>query len=112
MASKDVIVDRDLFLNLGRVQNLSLDVSGALPTLLRPVIVDQINEIHDDSGSGNHEESFKQMVMRPTLQPETGYPRELGNRVTSYGPNHPRAVFLQNLRVGNADWLCSCDGIG
>ena len=39
-------------------------------------------------------------------------PHELGNPVTSYSPNHPRAVFLHDLKIGHAPWRCTCDGIG
>lgn len=106
-ASQDIIIDRDLFLNLGRVQNLSLDLRGSLPEPKLPVIVEEVKE---DTEGIEVEES---RVMRPTVKPLTvGVPDQLGNPVTSYSPNHPRAVFLEYLRIGNSAWDCSCDGIG
>ena len=39
-------------------------------------------------------------------------PHSLGNPVTTYFPGHPRAVFLQNLKIGGSSWRCNCDGIG
>lgn len=41
-----------------------------------------------------------------------GTPNSLGNPVTTYSPNHPRAVFLHDLSIGGVDWTCTCDGIG
>ena len=32
--------------------------------------------------------------------------------MTTYSPNHPRAVFLHDLRIGGIEWTCTCDGIG
>ena len=105
--SSEVVLDRDLFLNLGRVQNLSLDVSGYLPNPSRPVIVEKTAE---ELGSG--EEPSKQ-VIRPRAEALTDKsPRELGNPVTSYSPERPRAVFLQHLDISNAAWECSCEGVG
>ena len=43
-ANQDIFIDRDLFLNLGRVQNLSLDLRGSLPTPQLPVIVEEVKE--------------------------------------------------------------------
>ena len=40
IASEEVNLDRDLFLNLGRVQNLSLDVSGNLPIPSLPMVIE------------------------------------------------------------------------
>ena len=106
-ASQDVIIDRDLFLNLGRVQNLSLDVRGMLPMNEPPVIVEDVEAVK------NGLEVEESRVIRPTAKPiATEIPDQLGNPVTSYSPNHPRAVFLDSLRIGNAAWECSCDGIG
>ena len=106
-ANQDIFIDRDLFLNLGRVQNLSLDLRGSLPTPQLPVIVEEVKE----DRQGNEIEESR--VMRPTDMPLTiGVPDQLGNPVTSYSPNHPRAVFLEDLRIGNSAWDCSCDGIG
>ena len=72
--SNEFSLDRDLFLNLGRVQNLSLEISP-------PV----------DPNSKNH---------------------KLGNPVTGYMPNYPRAAFLEHLRLGGTTYDCSCNGIG
>ncbi len=41
-----------------------------------------------------------------------GPPHYLGNPVTTYSPNHPRAVFLHDLKIGGVQWSCTCDGIG
>ena len=82
-ASSLLNVDRDLFLNLGRVQNLSVDV--------RPSGVNVANFTMHAKGEKRH----------------------LGNPVTTYAPNHPRAVFLDNMRVAGNQWDCQCDnGIG
>ena len=43
-ANQDIFIDRDLFLNLGRVQNLSLDLRGSLPAPQLPVIVEEVKE--------------------------------------------------------------------
>lgn len=109
MASQGADLDRDLFLNLGRVQNLSLDLSEGLPGPNPIVIVD--DPLEEESGSEDSSQAKK--VMRPTLKakPEAA-PHELGNPVTAYSPNHPRAVFLEDLKLGNAIWKCSCDGVG
>ena len=110
MASEEVILDRDLFLNLGRVQNLSLNVKGLSPLQSAPAVV----IINDDSGSGgaDSEEPLK-LAVRPTLSfVNDDVPRELGNPVTSYIPNRPRGVFLNSLDISLANWDCSCDGIG
>ena len=40
IASEEVNLDRDLFLNLGRVQNLSLDMAGILPIPTLPVVIE------------------------------------------------------------------------
>ena len=107
LASEEVILDRDLFLNLGRVQNLSLDLSENL-VIPKPVVI--LNDEDLEMGSG--EEPSKQVV-RPTMKSVTEEsPHELGNPVTSYSPNHPRAVFLHDLKIGHAAWHCTCDGIG
>ena len=107
LASEEVILDRDLFLNLGLVQNLSLDLSENL-VIPKPVVI--LNDEDLEMGSG--EEPSKQVV-RPTIKSVTeGIPHELGNPVTSYSPNHPRAVFLHDLKIGNVAWKCTCDGIG
>jgi len=37
---------------------------------------------------------------------------KLGNPVTGYTPNYPRAVFLEHLRLGGTTYDCSCNGIG
>ena len=102
-----MIIDRDLFLNLGRVQNLSLDVSGGLPQISRPMVVETSA---DDLGSG--EEPQKQVIRPKIATLKDKIPRELGNPVTSYSPNRPRAVFLQHLDISNAAWKCSCNGVG
>ena len=108
MASEEAILDRDLFLNLGQVQNLSLDLSEHL-AIPKPVVV--LNDA-DQEIIGSGEEPPKQVV-RPTMKSVTEEsPHELGNPVTSYSPNHPRAVFLHDLKIGHAAWHCTCDGIG
>ena len=108
-ASGDVIIDRDLFLNLGRVQNLSLDLRGILPKSKPPVIVEESEETVVEANL----QELKSKVIRPTAKPIAAEnPDQLGNPVTSYSPNHPRAVFLDSLRIGNAAWDCTCDGIG
>ena len=71
--TEDFHLDRDLFLNLGRVQNFSFD------------------------------------FINPTASDLT---QKLDNPVTTYSPDHPRAVFLKRLKIGDATWDCSCDGIG
>ncbi len=76
-------VDRDLFLNLGRVQNLSVEVA--------------------DGGRSSSAHN---------LSAHATDPRHLGNPVTTYAPSHPRAVFLRQLRIGGNRWGCDCDGIG
>ena len=62
VATEEVNLDRDLFLNLGRVQNLSLDVSGNLPIPSLPMVIEMSPE---ELGSG--EDPSKQVV-RPTLE--------------------------------------------
>lgn len=81
-------LDRDLFLNLGRVQNLSLEISP--PANLEPGAI--------------HNRSYH----------SSGDLRRLGNPVTTYEPGHPRAVFLTRLRLSGNRWPCECDdgGIG
>ena len=107
IASEEVNLDRDLFLNLGRVQNLSLDVSGNLPIPSLPMVIETSP---GELGSG--EDPSKQVV-RPTLETlRDEFPRVLGNPATTYGPNRPRAVFLNHLDISNAAWICSCDGVG
>ena len=107
IASEEVNLDRDLFLNLGRVQNLSLDVSGNLPIPSLPMVIETSP---GELGSG--EDPSKQVV-RPTLETlRDEFPRVLGNPATTYGPNRPRAVFLSHLDISNAAWICSCDGVG
>ncbi len=76
-------VDRDLFLNLGRAQNLTVQVS---------------------SGEGSDVGNASQHLEGPE--------RRLGNPVTTYAPGHPRAVFLSGLEVRGNRWDCDCDGIG
>ena len=94
-------------MNLGRVQNLSLDVCGNLPIPLLPKVIETGV---DELGSG--EDPSKQVV-RPTYETLTDVvPRVLGNPVTSYSPNRPRAVFLSHLDISNAAWKCSCEGVG
>jgi len=51
-------------------------------------------------------------LIRTVLLPLTGPPHSVGNPVTTYSPNHPRAVFLHDLKIGAIDWTCTCDGIG
>ena len=135
MASEQAILDRDLFLNLGLVQNLSLDLSDHL-MIPKPLVVlrylpflFQINTFANNHtfliffSSDEDEESEKgdlyeghispKQVVRPTMKSVTEEtPHELGNPVTSYSPNHPRAVFLHDLKIGHAPWRCTCDGIG
>ena len=41
-----------------------------------------------------------------------GPPHSIGNPVTTYVPDHPRAVFLRDLKIAGSEWICSCDGIG
>ena len=136
MASEQAILDRDLFLNLGLVQNLSLDLSDHL-MIPKPLVVlryllfllknqcslPKITLFSDLLSSDEDEESEEgdlseghispKQVVRPTMKSVTEEtPHELGNPVTSYSPNHPRAVFLHDLKIGHAPWRCTCDGIG
>ena len=62
-------------------------------------------------GSGEDPGS-KQVVRQEALSNYLEYSRVLGNPVTSYSPNRPRAVFLSHLDISNAAWKCSCDGVG
>lgn len=41
-----------------------------------------------------------------------GGQRHLGNPVTTYAPGHPRAVFVDELRIAGNRWTCDCDAIG
>eukprot|EP00095_Tigriopus_kingsejongensis_P001502 snap_masked-scaffold1086_size63525-processed-gene-0.1 protein:Tk01502 transcript:snap_masked-scaffold1086_size63525-processed-gene-0.1-mRNA-1 annotation:"hypothetical protein DAPPUDRAFT_119395" len=79
-ATETLNLDRDLFLNLGRVQNLSVETTST-------------------SNVFNVSEH------------RTGL-RHFGNPVTTYAPNHPRAVFLEHLRIAGNQWPCNCDAIG
>lgn len=81
-ASQTLNLDRDLFLNLGRVQNLS------------------VNAVSLSDGQ-----------VANVSKHESGH-RDLGNPVTTYTPNHPRAVFLEQLQIRGNRWPCNCDGIG
>jgi hypothetical protein len=85
MPSGRLHIDRDLFLNLGRVQNISVEVSDPNTII----------------GSVAH-----------NLSAHTDADRHLGNPVTTYAPSHPRAVFLQQLRIAGSRWNCDCEGIG
>ena len=115
MASEEAILDRDLFLNLGQVQNLSLDLSEHLAIPEPPVVVlnDDGDADQEIIGGGSGAQEPPKQVVRPTMKSVTEEsPHELGNPVTSYSPNHPRAVFLHDLKIGHAAWHCTCDGIG
>ncbi len=121
-------LDRDIFLNLGRVQNLSLDVSR--PTLsgdnlakarsenIPPPPPGGVMSMHQTSGGGDVStndvitSSMGGVVVFSPMSDYEGPPHQVGNPVTTYSPNHPRAVFLQDLRIGGVDWICTCDGIG
>ena len=127
MASGRSDLDRDVFLNLGRVQNLSLDVS-------RPILSgDSLAKVRSQntptppysSGMSLHQMSggdvstndvisagYAGVVVFSPMSNFEGLPHVVGNPVTTYSPNHPRAVFLQDLKIGGVDWICTCDGIG
>lgn len=108
IASEEVNLDRDLFLNLGRVQNLSLDVAGILPIPTLPMVIETNLE---ELGSGEDPGS-RQVVRKESMSNYLDFSRVLGNPVTTYSPNRPRAVFLSHLDISNAAWKCSCDGVG
>jgi hypothetical protein len=110
-ASGEAILDRDLFLNLGCVQNLSVDVSELLEKSKPVLILDDPQAVQEVSGGDGGLDP--KLVVRPTSKSLSSMaPHQLGNPVTTYSPNHPRAVFLHDLNIGNAAWVCSCDGIG
>ncbi len=82
LARRRLSVDRDVFLNLGRAQNVTVEV-----------LADSV-DVHNAS-----------MHL-------SGAERRLGNPATTYSPGHPRAVFLEGLRLAGNAWDCDCDGIG
>jgi len=83
IAKRALEIERDLFLNLGEVENVTVFVEGSK---------DAAN-VETHLGFGGEE-------------------RSLGNPVTSYAPGHPRAVFLRDLKVSGNVWTCECDDIG
>ena len=84
-------------------------------TKLYTFLIFFLSDEDEESEKGDLSEGHisPKQVVRPTMKSVTEEtPHELGNPVTSYSPNHPRAVFLHDLKIGHAPWRCTCDGIG
>ena len=113
-------LERDLFLNLGRVQNRSLSIESIRPTIpieQGKLRIDNCQKkyrpcdelfIVTDEAIGTRSDAKLTDQQKIISSP----PHFLGNPVTTYFPGHPRAVFLQELNIGGSAWRCDCDGIG